>query len=84
MLKKKSDRLDLLVRYRSLREKQKALHHEFKDYLSKGAVVKSAKRLGIYYKNRSLMLGSSEEMSILMDYLHVVLPGRPRTPSRSA
>jgi hypothetical protein len=60
---------DPLTQYRTVREKLIALHHDLhRNYVPTSAMVKSAKRLGIPYEHNTFMFGSSEEMSVLVDY----------------
>src|SRR6266542_4126127 len=75
---------DLLTRYRHVREKQIQVHQDLlKNYLPKDAMVKSAKKLGIPFKHNTFVFGSSEEMSILMeyclhDYREIPFKGKPQ------
>jgi hypothetical protein len=58
-----------VARYRDLRKKLIALHHDVqKKHLSKDALTKSARRLGIPVQGRTFLFRCSEELSILMDY----------------
>jgi hypothetical protein len=60
---------DMLTRYRNVREKLIKLHHDLhRNYVPTSAMVKSAKRLGIPCEHKTFMFGSSEEMSVLVDY----------------
>lgn len=62
------DGQQLLARYRVLREKQKALHTALLKFIPKGALQKSARRLGIRYEQNTLLFGAQCEMDVLIDY----------------
>jgi hypothetical protein len=58
----------LLTRYRAIRETQKALHAKLLKFIPKGALKKSAKRLGIPFEEKTLIFGAQGEMDVLIDY----------------
>lgn len=78
------DRETVLARYRQLREIGKRLNHEILNFISRDAMLKQARRLGLA-QGRTLILDDPEEMNYVFDLIIYASPGgRTRAIDRFA
>jgi hypothetical protein len=74
----------LLARYRQLREISVRHHHETLKFISDGAMLRQARRLGLA-RGKTLVLGDMEEMNYVCDLaIHTAAAGRSRAIDRYA
>lgn len=79
-----SGRVELLARYRHLREIGKKVHHETLKLISGDALLYQARRLGLA-RGKTLVLGHEQEMDYIFDLaIHTAPAGRSRAIDRYA
>src|SRR5262249_12111110 len=77
-------RAAVLARYHGLREISKAHHAECLRFLSQGAIIRAARRIGLTV-GRHLVCEADEEFSLVMDLaIHTAETGRSRAIDRYA
>ena len=78
------NRREVLARYRRLREISKRHHHELLNFVSRGALLHQAQRLGLA-RGKTFILDDMDELSYAFDLaIHTAPPDRSRAIDRYA